>query len=289
MAIFYAVDAGGPSLELVDLGSGTPGVGFTVTGVPAGSRVTVWRTVEGRRSVVRGWRDRVVEAADYGTDFEVALGRPTRYTVEFGDGTVIDGGITVDSPTGWVQDPLVPASALPVSGTRTADGSPYVTASAFTELAYRSRVDLLEVLGADAPVAIMGQRMTAAGVDFSMMTTAFDQTAQLRDLLVSTPLLLVRTHPDWGDLPALCYLAADTITEQRLTVALGGSLTRRAMGLPEHTQWDAQGTTVRPPALNLIAPVVTWGFVESMWSTWAEWEASHQGQTWLDVLRTGGR
>lgn len=263
-----------------------PRVQITVDGLdPSGpSRVTVWRASEGgRRRQVRGWSNRLVFGSDVGMDFEVPLNRPVRYDVQ-----VISGALTPDTLTGYVQinvvngfaqDPLVPSSAVPVTGGENGDSAPTILrASAFSELEYAMGMSSAQILGSDTPVGLFGQRMVASGIDFSVFTHAAEASTALREVLRTSAPLLIRTLPEWGDLPDLLYTAPQVI-EQPQDVAWGGSLTR----------WELRGDQVTPPSLDVLVPIWSYDDVQALFDeyTYAYREALavDAGATYLDDQR----
>ena len=99
-----------------------PRVGVTITGLGVGaSVVSVWRTADGERSSVRGARRLPMSDASYVVDFDAPLGRPVSYEVEVisgpsGPSRVTSSSVTVNATTGWLMDPLIPQTAVPVIG-----------------------------------------------------------------------------------------------------------------------------------------------------------------------------
>jgi len=243
-----------------------PRVAITLDGLdPSGpSRVTLWRSAEGgKRRQVRGWSNRLVFGSDFGIDYEVPLGRPVRYDVQLISGAVTPDELTayvqVDAEHGFVQDPLIPSGAVAVTGGEGGgtDTIPTLRSSAFSALQYEMGWNAAQILGSDTPVGLMGQRMVASGVDFSVFTDAAEQTTALRQVLRTAAPVLVRTLPAWGDLPDLMYLAA-SVTEEPLTVPWGGSL----------THWVLSGDQVAPPSLNVLVPLWTYDDVQAVFDAY---------------------
>lgn len=267
--------------EMVD--APCPRVGVTVDGLGAGNTVyNLWRTSDGARTVVRGARNRSTVDSDYVIDYEAPLGRPVSYDIEVVTGTnylaaTFPDTATVTSSTWWIQDPLVPSSAIPLAVNHQDTTIPNLTAAAVKALAYAADINIIPILGSSQPVALMGTRQVASGVDFSMFTRAAEATTTLRDLIQQTPLLLVRTNGVRNDgVPGLAYFASAKPTEMPVTVAYGGTL----------TQWQLQGDLVAAPSLNVLVPIWTYETVAALWATYQQAQTTLTGKRYLDVLKS---
>lgn len=276
----------GDGLQVVVLlDSPGPRTEITVDGLdPNGPTVlTLWRSSSGnKRRAVRGWSRRVVFGADFVVDTEVPLGRPVTYELQIHSGAVIPSSVqvtvTLTSEFGYIQDPLVAGSMVPVTGGEHGGNLPQATlrGSAFAALERAVGGSLVPVLGSDEPVALFGQRMALSGIDFSAMTYAAEQATLLRSLLASTSLVLIRTLPAWGPLPDLFY-TVPTVVEEQLNPWAGGTL----------TYWHLSGDQVAPPSLNIVVPLWSYDDVAALWSTYDEQQAAMTGAgaTYLDDLR----
>ena len=271
-----------------------PRIAVTITGLTAGSdnTVTLWRTADGERNAVRGTQGLKVNGSTAVTDYEAPLGRTVSYDLEVTAGP--DTGTTtptatatltppVDAagkPTWWIQDPLVPGSAMPLAVTRGDSSVPYLTSAAVKSLEYDASVSIIPVLGSSLPVAIGGQRLAAANVDFSMFTNTAQSTTDLRDLLQQAATILVRPPNTGreGGIPGLFYATVPKAVEAPVTVAFGGSLTK----------WQLTGTGVAAPTAAILVPVWTYQAVQNMWSDYqsAQTAYSGRGATYLDVLKS---
>lgn len=234
-----------------------PRVGITVTGLdPVGpSVVTVWRSsAGGKRRKVRGWSSRVVYGSDFTLDYEAPLGRLVTYDMQVITGAVVplrlSDSTTLDVDHGYIQDPLLPLGAVAVSGDR---DERYFTGTAFQELEYAVESSQVAILGSDEPVALTGQRLAASGVSFDMITKAAQEATDLRNLLSTTPLVLVRPLPKFGPLPDLIYTVPSVI-EQPVDVSWGGSFTR----------WNLTGNTVAPPSIQVLVALWTYDQVQAL-------------------------
>jgi hypothetical protein len=276
----------GEGLQVVVL-SGAPGprTGVTVDGLdPDGPTVvSLWRSSPGgKRRVVRGWSRRTVFGADYVEDAEVPLGRAVTYDLQIHSGAIIPDSVQatvlVESEFGYIQDPLVAGSMVPVTGGEHGGNWPGSTlrSSAFAALQRGVGGDAVPILGSDEPIGLFGQRMALSGVDFSVMTYAAEQGTMLRSLLSATTLVLVRTLPAWGSLPDLLY-TVPSVSEEPQNPWAGGTL----------TLWRLAGDQLAPPSVNVIVPIWSYDDVAALWSTYAEQQAAMvaAGATYLDDLR----
>jgi hypothetical protein len=223
-----------------------------------------------------------VNGSNFIVDYEAPLGRTVAYDVEVTSGLNNGVGVTqqtttVTSSTWCIQDPLVPSSAIAVDVSKQDSSAPYLTAAAVKTLEYAAGVNIIPILGSSDPVALMGQRLAAAGVDFSMFTNTASVTTQLRNLLQQTPLLLVRSNGVRNNgIPGLAYYAAAKPVEHPVTVAFGGTL----------TNWQLQGDLVAAPTMNVLVPVWTYGTVAALWGTYQAAQTALASKTYLDVLKS---
>jgi hypothetical protein len=260
-----------------------PRVEITITDLtPTTNTVTVWRTADGKRQAVRGARKRSMVSADFVIDYEVPLGRVVTYELEVTSGINAQVSsskptVKVSSPSGCIQDPLVPGSAVPVYGERGPDGKANLRGQALKTFEYKADMSIIPILGSPDPVALMGQRMAASGVDTSLATRAAQEAANLRNLLQQAPLVLVRPLPGWASaLPGLCYMAAGAPAELPVDEAWGGSL----------IWWELKGDLVAAPTMNVIVPLWTYGDVKALWGTYQQAQTALAGKTYLDVLKS---
>lgn len=273
-----------PALALVaKTDAPCPRVEVTITDLtPTTNTVTIWRTADGKRQAVRGARKRDIVGSDFVTDYEVPLGRLVSYEIEVVSGlnaqvSAPAQAVTVNSTTGYIQDPLMPGSAVAISVDALGAGKATLQGDALRALEYAADMSVINILGSPDPVAIMGQRMAAAGVDMSMMTDAAQDGANLRNLLKQAPLVLVRPLPGWGaSLASLCYLAVSKPIEIPIDAEWGGSLIR----------WELNGDLVAAPTMNVLVPLWTYGDVKALWGTYQQAQTALSGRTYLDVLKS---
>lgn len=260
-----------------------PRVEVTISDVtPTDNVVNVWRTADGKRQAVRGARKWTVNGSNFIVDYEAPLGRSVAYDVEVTSGLNNGAGVTqqtttVTSSTWWIQDPLIPSSAIALNVSKQDSSKPYLTAAAVKGLEYAAGVNIIPILGSPEPVALMGQRSIAANVDFSMFTNTASVTTQLRNLLQQTPLLLVRSNGVRNDgVPGLAYYAAAKPVEHPVTVPFGGTL----------THWQLTGDFVAAPTMNVLVPIWTYQAWDALWPTYQAMLTALSGKTYLDVLKS---
>lgn len=260
-----------------------PRVEVTISGLTAGaSVVNVWRTADGKRQAVRGARKRNVNGSDFLVDYEVPQGRVVSYDLEIVTGP--DAGtatptqtVMVDSGQWVIQDPLTPGTAIALNVTKQDSTAPYLTASAVKSLEYASSVTIIPILGSPDPVALVGQRQSAANLSLDMFTNMAEVTTTLRNLLMQSGVLLVRpTNTRNNGIPGLSYFVSAKPVEKPVTVAFGGTL----------TNWALTGDLVAAPTMNVLVPVWTYGAVQALFATYAQDLAAKAGKTYLDVLKS---
>lgn len=260
-----------------------PRVEITISDVtPTDNIVTVWVTADGKRKAVRSARKWTVNGSNFVVDYEPALGRTVAYDLEVTSGLNYGAGVTqqtttVNAAAACIQDPLVPTSAIPIYENYSPNGEPTLQGQAISALEYAAGMNLIQVIGSPDPVALMGQRLSAANVDFSMVTTAAQQTTNLRNLLQQAPVLLVRPLPTFGaPLPGLCYVASAKPVEQPQFSRWEGTVTK----------WELKGDLVAAPTMNVLVPVWTYGTVAALWGTYQAAQTALASKTYLDVLKS---
>lgn len=259
-----------------------PRVGLTVEGLGlGGSFLSVWRTADGERNPVRGARRVSIVDAGYLVDYDAPLGRPITYELEVISGP--DGAsrtssdpVTVETDTAWLMDPLVPQTAVPITYRYLPTGEPTFSASAMAQLDYAADTQVFSIMGSPKPMALFGQRMEAAGVDFSLITDAATENTRLRKLLKSTASLLVRVPASWTDaLPGSCFALMAKVSEAPVEAGSGGPL----------TLWTLTGDTVAAPTIKVLTATFTYGDVAMLMSTYQQKQDLMAGLTYLDDLK----
>lgn len=257
-----------------------PRVGLTITGLGVGdSVVSVWRTADGERNPVRGARRTTIVDAGFITDYDAPLGRPVFYEVEVisgpgGPSRTLTPTISVESSTAWLQDPLIPQSAVPVVLDDGEDG-PYLRGEALSQLEYAADVSLINIMGSDKPMALFGQRMAARGVPLSLAAQLLDHNVRLRQLLLSTAQLLFRPLPVLDSVPGTMFVSIPIATEIPVDVAEGSHL----------TWWDLKADTVQAPVLKVLTAAFTWGDVSLLFDTYQQKQDVSAGKTYLEDIK----
>jgi hypothetical protein len=259
-----------------------PRVGLTVSGLGiAESTATLWRTADGVRSPVRGARRVSMVEAGFVIDYDAPLGRPITYELEVlrgpgGASRTVSAPVTVESDEAWIMDPLVPQSAIPVRRTLTSKGEPVFMVTAMAAFEYQANVSLFEVMGSDRPMALMGQRAAARGVNLSLITDLPEQQIRVRNLFRQATQILVRVPPSVNDaIEGTCFLAVATVSESSPTAHIGNPL----------TTWTIQGDTIAAPAVKALTAMFSYGDVQILFNTYAQKQELMAGKTYLDDLK----
>lgn len=257
--------------------------GITITGLGIGdSVVSLWRTADGERNPVRGARRALMNDATYLEDWDAPLGRTITYEVEVisgpgGASRTTSAPITIDAVTGWIMDPLVPQTAVPVVAKRESDEDIYLRTPALSELEYRANVQVFDIMGSSKPLALFGPRMAEAGVDTSLGTRSAEQNARLEQLLKSSANLLFRPLPGWGTrtLPGTLFLANASARQVPVDVSWGGKL----------TWWDLKSDVVAAPTIKVLTATFTYGDVAILMATYQQKQDLMAGKSYLDDLK----
>lgn len=258
-------------------------VEITITDLtPTENTVTVWRTSDGKRQAVRGARRITMVTSEVIIDYEVPLGRIVSYELEVTAGlnnqaAVTPQDVTVNATSGWIQDPLDPGSAIRIHGGVGPNGEAALRGQALSRLEYAADMSIVPIMGSPDPVALIGQRQSASGVNLPMVTEAAQEAADLRRLIQQAPLVLVRPLPLWASgLPGLCYTAAAKPAELPVDEAWGGSI----------VHWELTGDLVAAPAMNILIPEWTYGDVDALWETYQQAQTALSGKSYLDVKKS---
>jgi len=259
-----------------------PRVGITITALGATeSVVSVWRVADGERNPVRGARRAVMNDAAYVIDYDAPLGRPITYEIEVisgpsGVGIFSSAPVTVTSDSSWIMDPLDPQSAVAIRRSLTAAGEPVFQVEAMSSFEYQAKSSMFEIMGSDRPMALLGQRAAATGINLSLMTDMAEQNNRVRDLFKQSSQLLVRVPPSVTDaIEGACFVAVATVVEGSTKAHTGRALTR----------WTVQGDTVAAPTIQVLTATFTYGDVEILFSTYQQKQTLMAGKKYLDDLK----
>lgn len=255
--------------------------GITVTDLGVGdSVVTVWRLADDEREPVQGYRRYPMNDGAYVEDWAAPLGRPVRYEIEVlsgpnGAARVTSAPVTIASAVGYLQDALDPQSAVPIIADHK-DGI-YLRASSLSEFERQADVSIFNVMGSKKPMALIGERMAARGVDTSVATRTAVDNARLAALLENSANLLFRPLPEWGDLglTGSMYIANPSFIRRPVNVSYGGDL----------TWWDLKSDVVAAPAIKVLTALFTYGDVMMLFATYQAKIDASAGGTYLDDLK----
>lgn len=260
-----------------------PQAGITVTQLGVGdSVVTVWRLADDQRHPIPGQRRVHMNDAGFVTDYYVPTNRPVVYEVEVlsgpnGPARASSAPLTVVSGSGWLMDPLVPQSAIPVVGERRSDGDIYLRSQALSSLEYGANVSMFQIIGSDKPIALFGQRMAETGMDISVSTRSAEQNSRLKALLRSTASLHFRPLLEWGpvDIEGSMFLASAMVRQTPVNVMFGGKL----------TWWDLPTDTVQAPTIKVLTASFTYGDVALLMASYGQKQDLMGGKSYLDDLK----
>ncbi|WP_139164178.1 hypothetical protein [Arthrobacter sp. ok362] len=254
---------------------------MTITGLGVGdSVISVWRTADGLREPVRGARRAALVDSTYLLDYDAPLGRPITYEVEVisgpsGGARVTSKAVTVNSDAAWIMDPLVPQSAVSISRRLSRNGGAVFMVTAMRDFEYQANVSMIDVMGSDRPMALIGRRSAAKGVDISLLSDMAEQNSKIRALFAQAGQVLVRVPPSLSDtLPGACFLAVATV----------GETSRKPHTGSEVTTWTIKGDTVAAPVVKVLTATFTWGDVAILFSTYQQKQDAATG-TYLDDLK----
>lgn len=254
-----------PVLE-VDTSLGYPPVvGITVTAADA-ETVTVSRvTVDGPEPLVNG-RDIGISGAAYIEDYTAPFGVPTQYVAVAKDSAGVESSesaptvpvtVQVYGSTGlWLTDPTLPASAIEV---RVAD---------WDERDYDTESSLALPLGGTNPVALLATRQRPA---FTLTTTTSrrEQRDELKQLLGSSPLLLLRPTPILEEPARYCMVGK--VKERRLTIG--------------RYQYEIDLTECRPPAIAVKYGAPGRRYMDVVYYYDSYTDPKLEGRTYLDMAK----
>lgn len=254
---------------------------------PFDNVVNLWRTADGQRRAVRGVRGWTVNTSNAVTDYEVPLGRTVSYDLEVLTGpsagvATPTTNVTVTqpgAPHGWMQDPLVPSSAVPLYGDVGPSGEAGLDDSAVKNVDFNASITMLEIQGSSDPIALIGQRLSGSNISFDMTTDSATHAGELLTLLRQAAPLLIRPLPTWAvALPGLCYMAIPKESYLPENEAWGGTT----------IHWSLTGDTVAAPTSNVLVAVFTYTTVAAIWTTYqqAQTTLSGLGRKYLDVLKS---
>lgn len=201
-----------------------PRVALTILNIPGEQVLRVERTVSGETTIVPRARRVRASTAVLVTDFFPGLNVPTTYVVWVGGQAMATTTITVASEVGWIQDPIYPDQAIPVSGNRVA-GALMLTSDSLQEVNYGAGGEQIRTLGSRYGVVIGANRSAAQNVVLAGSSMDRGLDAKIRELVAQAAVLVLRPLPEMLPLPGVAYLHAD-FTDSPFTTHWGGDLAR---------------------------------------------------------------
>lgn len=253
-------------------------VTVSVSGLPVGATVTVWRSAAGVLSAVRGWTGRSVSEADVAVDYEAPTNVPLTYYAAVTSASVVvetstPTVVTLPHPSAdWdraiLQDPLSPGTAILVT---LADGM-------LRSVSRGRRGDMAYPAKARVPIAAAGPLSGLRNVVVGWHVIGVEAHDHVEEALLG-PSFLLRTI-DPIPLPPAAYLYV-----QDWDTDVSDFFTPREDRL---TTWAGVATQVAPPSVGVVIDVYAWEpefYDDYAGVTWDDWEALHVGETWLDWQR----
>lgn len=259
---------------------GAPQVGVTVTGLGTGAQVVSvqmsWDSGGSWRTVAGGDHIDAVGGA-FVRDHFPPLNVETSYRViehsVSGEPATESTPLTVESASSWLQDPLNPRDAVSLIGSWPGGDESLLLTGTVAESAWSQSVDLAQVLGADRPVASIGQRMIAGQVPLKLSHEVAAEGGRFRRLLLSSGALVLRLDRP-SVLEPVAHIAVGDAQESILLAGTAGQV----------STFDLTVTQVRPLSLRFVIPWWTYGQVAALWPamTYADVAASKPGASYLD-------
>jgi len=247
---------------------------ITDAGTTATYDVLVQRLCEGETMEVQDGAITLLDT-DVVTDFACPLVRLTTYSLIWNDMQVATADITVSSEYAWVSDPLQPDRSIPVK--LDGDSNPgYLTlnAESLQEVTYESAGKAIPVLGSPYPVFMGGQGQVATDVPLQMYSDDKATADDFRDLIVHSPVLLLRPLANMDPLPAVAYLTRK-IRERSVTRVFNGTV----------AEWIWTGNLVEAVQQAVISGIATYADVQALITTsttYATVQADAAATSYLD-------
>lgn len=254
-----------------------PRVEVLITPMPVDvDTITIYRSWQGQRDIVRGANRAVVAGDHLVVDYEAPLGLSVSYSAVGYDSSGVPSAesstavTTVSVVDAWLQDPLDPTSAMP-AGLRIPRPL-MVTPPSFMPASYSAAVTVTQIVGSALPVATSGTRQAASGVPLTLDARDPSTTAAVMELLTQAFPLCVRAPADLVPMfPGLTYLAISEFVptwDPGWTSAAAFAMT---------------GDTVRPPGAGIIVQPRTYAELPGEATTYAGLLPLYA--TYLDLLR----
>lgn len=241
-------------------------------GPEAGTVVTVERSTAYGWVPVRGAVGVVGAGALLLRDFECPLNVPVTYRATLTGTTVgqFEATATVPSSTAWLHDPLNPRTAVQVR--TVSPGGVDALRASLAQADLPQAVDFATPLGADLPVASIGQRQRATSAPVVLDCAEADSVG-VRDLIAAAGELVLRGLPSFSPLG-----------ESALVVLTGVQVA--VVGLNRH-RWSATAVQVASSSRGQAVSWLTWQEVMDAWpgASWSTLMAARPGASFLEWMR----
>lgn len=253
-----------------------PRANITIHSIPGEQVLRLERTSGGETVIVPGARRKRSSGAAVIADPFPALGVPTTYTLWVGTQAMRQATLTVESATGWLQDPIYPDQAVPVVGHSGVAGALKLTSESLQSVTYPVTGTEHKVMGGQYGVVVGSGRGGAEGITLTHSSYDRELDAAVRDLVKETPVLVLRPPAGLQPLPPVSYLHA-VFTDMPLTTHWGGNLARFSLA----------GNLVQAILTAVRSGLATYEDVHAVLSgyTYAEVAAMQSGKSYLDVQK----
>lgn len=238
------------------------------------SQVTILRLAGTDSHPVPGWINKNVLDIGVAIDWLVPLNTNVTYQLIV-DGAQIDSStISFTSPAAWVADPLIPADALPVYVVPTGD-SLQLAKAAMASKTHSVENDTVQVMGAKYPISRSTNRQMLQSINLTMNAPSNATSDAFHKMIEGTPILAIRTHPSWGNMPPLIYVSCQ-VTEAPLNRQVGG----------QFTVWEITGDVVAPVTRGPLVTTVTHAEVQAILNgrTHMAVRDINSAKRWADIL-----
>ena len=245
--------------------AGAPQVGVTVAGLSTTTGCTVvvtvswdggatWNTVRG--GIVNG-----ALGSTFIRDYVPPLNVSAIYqaVVTGGSTATVTGTVTATSSYAWLQDPLAPRSAVPLSIMLDPAGLFLVTTT-FGSFLRAQAADRVTVMGSDLPAISLGVRQAPSGVPLNIqgfMATQGALVASLRVLFATAGQLVLRGLPASVPFDPVVHVSVGDVDEQPTVDGILGV----------RNTWNLVVSQVRPVSMRVVIPWWTYDQVYALIQT----------------------
>jgi hypothetical protein len=249
-----------------------PRAEIVITPMPGDAdAITIYRTWQGQRAVVRGAENAEVAGDHLVIDYEVPLGTPVAYSsvtydvsaIPSEESTATTTTVTVDDV--WIQDALDPGTAIQVG--LTIPREVMCIFPSFLPASYTMAVGISPIVGDPTPVGFGGTRQAASRVPFTIVATSTSAAGAVKELLDQAFPLCVRTPAAVPQFKGLLYLG---IPEYSPDPHAGWDETTYAM-VGDSIRGPGSGIVVQPRTFDdLLDESATFTGLMSLYATFLE-------------------